>query len=382
MDTKNLALEEFLILKKFKKLLSYIHHENPFISATTNFKNEIKPLFSKYFSNTDITHEDFSKFSEQIQFQLLIIQVFHEEGNKVIYNGARPEILDYLFNCDAKKLNISNLINRDSFKEIWCRFVMLGMGSRFMKISKRGHIDSLDWGDLYAHDFVDKRKFNTYLPKLYSAGYKNFEIKLDQYSFMRWKQIGFVKTLAKCNLDWLINGPPSFHKNKELLIQLLKEFPDYYFLMKNRKLKKDTDITKTVINAKPELLEKIPRQYIGEINPFILSQAIEKNPENINKYIGECRGVLCITGKLKSFKTKKEATQAIELQGFAVSKNLTLECDYLVSEGDVVTTKLNKVLEDKKAKHSYWGNPYRDIEIIKNLDRFLKKSALRDKLIP
>ena len=63
-------------------------------------------------------------------------------------------------------------------------------------------------------------------------------------------------------------------------------------------------------------------------------KATEKNPENIKKTCWESSvfAIVCITGKLKSFKTKKEVIN-LELQGFAVSKNLTIECDYLISEG-------------------------------------------------
>ena len=61
---------------------------------------------------------------------------------------------------------------------------------------------------------------------------------------------------SKCNIGCLL----SFIK---LLMKLLKKFPEYYFSMRNRKLRKDTDITKTVIDAKPELIE-LPRQYIGD----------------------------------------------------------------------------------------------------------------------
>ena len=360
--------KEILRLKKFKTLMSYIHKENPFITASLNFKKEFEPLFNEYFSNTNIIYQDFRQLTEETQFQLLVIEI----SNKV-YPFFGDEIAKYIHSTYTNKF-ILNILWNDSFKEIWCELVLKGMSCSFVHVSIRASRLPSGKRCLYAYDFANKMKFNKYLPSLYSSKHKNFEIDLKGFSYMRWKQIGFVTTLAKCNLDWLFNGPPSFHTNKELLMKLLKKFPEYYFSMRNRKLRKDTDITKTVINAKPELIEKIPRQYIGDINLFILSKATEKNPEDIKKYVGECRGIVCITGKLKSFKTKKEATQALELQGFAVSKNLTIECDYLISEGNVLTTKLIKVLDDKKAKYSVWGNPYRNIVIIKNLERFLKDS--------
>lgn len=46
----------------------------------------------------------------------------------------------------------------------------------------------------------------------------------------------------------------------------------------------------------------------------------------------ESKGVVCITGKLKSFKTKSEAKTALEQLGYKVVDSLTKATDYLVDE--------------------------------------------------
>ena len=71
--------KEILRLKKFKTLMSYIHKENPFITASLNFKKEFEPLFNEYFSNTNIIYQDFRQLTEETQFQLLVIEI----SNKV-----------------------------------------------------------------------------------------------------------------------------------------------------------------------------------------------------------------------------------------------------------------------------------------------------------
>jgi DNA ligase (NAD+) len=53
-------------------------------------------------------------------------------------------------------------------------------------------------------------------------------------------------------------------------------------------------------------------------------------------------GVICITGKLKTFKTKAEATLAIEAAGFKVSESVTKATDYLVDEDNKGSTKRTK----------------------------------------
>ena len=69
-----------------------------------------------------------------------------------------------------------------------------------------------------------------------------------------------------------------------------------------RNLKKDKDITKSVITADPSFIDKIPRQYVGHISPFILAQG--KGIKS-KKYVAELKGVVCITGKTTSVDTKQ-----------------------------------------------------------------------------
>ena len=94
-----------------------------------------------------------------------------------------------------------------------------------------------------------------------------------------WKDYEFVRIITDYDSELLFDGPPSFHKNKKIHLKILAEHPDYYFKMRNRNLKKDKDITKVVIQAKPELLERIPRQYVSNFNPFVLTKITEKKPE-------------------------------------------------------------------------------------------------------
>jgi DNA ligase (NAD+) len=59
----------------------------------------------------------------------------------------------------------------------------------------------------------------------------------------------------------------------------------------------------------------------------------------------EAKAVICITGKLKSFKTKAEATKALEALGYKVSDSLTKTTNYLVDEEDKGSSKRKKAEE-------------------------------------
>lgn len=69
---------------------------------------------------------------------------------------------------------------------------------------------------------------------------------------------------------------------------------------------------------------------------------------------------VCITGKLKSFKTKAEATTKLTEAGYKVVESVTKTLDYLIDEQDNNSTKRKKAEE--------YG-----IEIINNLNNFLKE---------
>jgi len=57
---------------------------------------------------------------------------------------------------------------------------------------------------------------------------------------------------------------------------------------------------------------------------------------------GDINGVVCISGKLKSFKTKAEATKALEEVGYKVKSSLTQDVTILINEGGVESAKTLK----------------------------------------
>ena len=56
----------------------------------------------------------------------------------------------------------------------------------------------------------------------------------------------------------------------------------------------------------------------------------------------ESKGTICITGKLKSFKTKAEAESVLQSLGYEVKKSLTKDVTILINEGGVESTKTKK----------------------------------------
>lgn len=59
----------------------------------------------------------------------------------------------------------------------------------------------------------------------------------------------------------------------------------------------------------------------------------------------ETRGVVCITGKLRTYKTKAEAEKALTSAGYKVSSNLTKDVTILVNESGVESAKTQKARE-------------------------------------
>lgn len=72
----------------------------------------------------------------------------------------------------------------------------------------------------------------------------------------------------------------------------------------------------------------------------------------------EAKGIICISGKLNSFKNKSEAKQILEELGFIVKDLLTKDVTYLVNESNRETSKT------KKARES-------GVTIITQLDKFI-----------
>ena len=71
---------------------------------------------------------------------------------------------------------------------------------------------------------------------------------------------------------------------------------------------------------------------------------------------------ICITGKLVTFKTKAEATTALQMAGYKVVESVTKQTDMLVDEGDKGSAKRKRAEE-------------LSIPIITNLEDFLKETT-------
>jgi len=56
-------------------------------------------------------------------------------------------------------------------------------------------------------------------------------------------------------------------------------------------------------------------------------------------------GLVCISGKLKSFKTKAQATEALERKGYVVKSSLTKDVTILINESGVESAKTTKARE-------------------------------------
>ena len=59
----------------------------------------------------------------------------------------------------------------------------------------------------------------------------------------------------------------------------------------------------------------------------------------------ENKGIVCITGKLKSYKTKAEATKELEKAGYKVVSSVTKEVTHLVNESGIETAKTKKAAD-------------------------------------
>lgn len=56
-------------------------------------------------------------------------------------------------------------------------------------------------------------------------------------------------------------------------------------------------------------------------------------------------GVVCISGKLKSFKTKAQATESLERNGYVVRSSLTKDVTILINESGIESAKTTKARE-------------------------------------
>ena len=86
--------------------------------------------------------------------------------------------------------------------------------------------------------------------------------------------------------------------------------------------------------------------------PFSWKTTVQKRTET------ETKGIVCITGKLKSYKTKAAATKVLEKMGYLVKNSLTKDVTILVNEGGVDSAKTQAARE-------------RGVQIITNLKEIL-----------
>jgi DNA ligase (NAD+) len=95
---------------------------------------------------------------------------------------------------------------------------------------------------------------------------------------------------------------------------------------------------------------------LAELQEFLPFSWTSASKQQAKEYLA----TVCITGKLKTFKTKALAQKALEEGGYKVVESVTKSLDYLVDEANDNSTKRQKA-------DSY------GITIISNLDKFLKK---------
>lgn len=93
-------------------------------------------------------------------------------------------------------------------------------------------------------------------------------------------------------------------------------------------------------------------QEIKEFLPFKFETKVKANTSS---------KTICITGKLLSFKTKKEAQEVLETLGYKVVESVTKTLCYLVDEENKMSAKRKKA-------------DALNITIIENLDEFIKRN--------
>ena len=73
--------------------------------------------------------------------------------------------------------------------------------------------------------------------------------------------------------------------------------------------------------------------------PFSWKTTVQK------RAVTETKGIVCITGKLKSYKTKAAATQVLEKKGYLVKNSLTKDVTILVNESGIESAKTQAALD-------------------------------------
>jgi DNA ligase (NAD+) len=72
--------------------------------------------------------------------------------------------------------------------------------------------------------------------------------------------------------------------------------------------------------------------------PFSWKTTVQKQTE-------QTKGIVCITGKLKSYKTKAAAKQVLEKKGYLVKNSLTKDVTILVNESGIESAKTQAALD-------------------------------------
>ena len=372
---------EFLI-----NLNNLLYSDNPFLKV--NGIEEIDSYFiegwERFISKYGYSFDEFNLLKSEYKVQLFFISAF--SNKKLLKTFLKTFFINnkHLFDWNSSSKDaLANIYNfktfkNDEFKLLWFKLVKLGFPDTLQELhfedfsaiiyestGKHGYyytdfVRHHDEEDKIKPYFMSSKNVDKHLSEFINCS-KNIKRLISSYSWSYWKSFDFVKTIADHDLDLLKLGPPSFHKNRSLIKQLLASHPSYYFKMKRRNLKKDKGITKAAITADPSLIDKIPRQYVENINPFILAQGGDIQTK---KYTTELKGIVCITGKTISVDTKQEATYLLEDNGYVVSKTLNKECNYLLNETGGKTSKSNKI---KKY-------PYLHITEIKKLSDLLEKN--------
>jgi NAD-dependent DNA ligase len=89
--------------------------------------------------------------------------------------------------------------------------------------------------------------------------------------------------------------------------------------------------------ATESLMDWFYMEFMGELEelPFNFSFT---TVDTMNKPT-ETKGIVCISGKLKSFSSKDAASKYLEQHGYSVKSTLTKDCTHLINESGIESTK-------------------------------------------
>ena len=251
----SLTDEEFAI--EFSRYISLVKNtKNPFLLASANGDEYIKIAYCRYFEFSTIPFKEFQKLDLNWQIQLLIIQMFSHASIK------RTCFCDRILADENPYLLFFNwkILGNDKFKIIWFSYVKQGMQD-YHENPDHAVIEEYEsfhkYRDVYnkclhaeyfwdwEHDAI--RPYFLKDTDLLVSNFSEFvkysklsRVKVHKQSWGHWNKYDFIqKVIAEYGIKYLKDGPPSFHRNKEILKKILAEFPEYYKEMKNRALKKD-----------------------------------------------------------------------------------------------------------------------------------------------